>query len=86
MRTLVVVDEYTRECLVARVGRRLNSEDVIDVLADLFVRRGTPEYLRSDNGSEFAAKQVRQWLEALLVSRRSSLRREVRGRTAISSP
>ena len=68
VRTLVVVDEYTRECLVARVGRRLNSEDVIDVLADLFVRRGTPEYLRSDNGSEFTAKQVRQWLEALGVT------------------
>ncbi len=51
VRTLVVVDEYTRECLAARVARRLRSEDVIDTLADLFVQRGTPEYLRSDNGS-----------------------------------
>ena len=67
VRTLVVVDEYTRECLAARVARRLRSEDVIDPLADLFVRRGTPEYLRSDNGSEFTAKAVRQWLEALGV-------------------
>jgi putative transposase len=68
VRTLVVVDEHTRECLAARVGRRLNSEDVIDVLADLFIGRGTPEYLRSDNGSEFTAKQVRRWLEALGVT------------------
>jgi transposase InsO family protein len=68
VRTLVVVDEYTRECLATRVGRRLNSEDVIDVLADLFVQRGTPEYLRSDNGSEFTAKVVREWLKALSVT------------------
>ena len=68
VRTLVVVDEYTRECLATRVGRRLNSEDVIDVLADLFVQRRRPEYLRSDNGSEFRAKQVRQWLGALGVT------------------
>jgi transposase InsO family protein len=65
---LVVVDEFTRECLATRVGRRLNSEDVIDVLADLFVERGTPTYLRSDNGSEFTAKVVRLWLEALKVT------------------
>jgi len=68
IRTLVVVDEYTRECLVARVARRLCSEDVIDTLADLFVQRGTPEYLRSDNGSEFTAKVIREWLEALGVT------------------
>jgi len=68
IRTLVVVDEYTRECLAARVARRLRSEDVIDTLADLFVQRGTPEYLRSDNGSEFTAKMVREWLEALGVT------------------
>jgi len=68
VRTLVVADEYTRECLAARVARRLRSEDVIDTLADLFVQRGTPEYLRSDNGAEFTAKAVRQWLEALGVT------------------
>jgi putative transposase len=67
VRTLVVVDEYTRECLATRVGRRLTSDDVIDVLADLFVRRGTPEYLRSDNGSEFTARIVRRWLQSLGV-------------------
>jgi len=67
VRTLVVVDEYTRECLAARVGRKLNSEDVVDVLVDLFVERAIPAYLRSDNGSEFTAKAVRQWLEALGV-------------------
>ena len=68
VRTLVVVDEYTRECLATGVARRLRSEDVIDTLADLFVQRGTPEYLRSDNGSEFTAKVVREWLEALGVT------------------
>ena len=68
IRTLVVVDEYTRECLAARVARRLRSGEVIDTLADLFVQRGTPEYLRSDNGSEFTAKVVREWLDALGVT------------------
>jgi len=68
VRTLVVVDEFTRECLAMRVARRLRSKDVIDTLADLFLERGTPEYLRSDNGAEFTAKVVRQWLEALGVT------------------
>jgi len=68
VRTLVVVDEFTRECLAARVARRLRSAEVIDTLADLFVQRGTPEYLRSDNGSEFTAKVVREWLDALRVT------------------
>jgi transposase InsO family protein len=62
LRMLTLVDEYTRECLAIDVERRLGSEDVIDRLAQLFVRRGTPAYLRSDNGAEFTAHAVREWL------------------------
>ena len=61
-RMLTVIDEFTRECLAIDVARRLTSEDVLERLSDLFVRRGVPEYIRSDNGSEFTAKAVRQWL------------------------
>ena len=62
LRLLPIVDEYTRECLSIDVGRRLNSEHVLARLAELFVRRGVPEYIRSDNGPEFTAKAVRRWL------------------------
>lgn len=68
VRTLVVVDEYTRECLATRTARRLRSEDVIDCLADLFVDRTRPVYLRSDNGAEFTAQAVRDWLGRLGVT------------------
>jgi transposase InsO family protein len=64
---LVVVDEYTRECLGIEVARKLNSQDVLRVLAGLFVRHGVPKYIRSDNGSEFTAKAVRGWLGRLDV-------------------
>jgi transposase InsO family protein len=62
LRMLTMVDEYTRECLAIDVERRLDSEDVLDRLEQLFVARGTPEFIRSDNGSEFTAKAVRDWL------------------------
>ena len=61
-RMLTVIDEFTRECLAVDVARRLSSEDVLERLSDLFVRRGVPEHLRSDNGSEFTARAVREWL------------------------
>ena len=64
-RTLNVVDEFTRECLAIRVARKLNSTDVIDVLSDLFILRGVPGYVRSDNGSEFIAQAVQDWIEAV---------------------
>ena len=64
-RTLNILDEYTRECLAIRVDRKLNSENVIDVLTDLFIIRGFPEYIRSDNGPEFVAKSVRNWISAV---------------------
>jgi putative transposase len=59
LRMLVVVDEFTRECLAIRVERRLGSDEVLEVLAGLFVSRGVPEHIRSDNGPEFVAGAVR---------------------------
>jgi transposase InsO family protein len=67
IRLLTVIDEYTRECLAIEVQRRLSSQDVMDVLRDLFVRRGAPEYIRSDNGPEFTSKAVRWWLGRVAV-------------------
>ncbi len=65
LRMLNVVDEFTRECLCIRVGRKLGSADVIDVLADLFIGRGTPAYIRSDNGGEFVATAVKGWINGV---------------------
>ena len=67
VRLLTLMDEYTRECLAIRVERQLSSEEVIETLADLFVRRGVPAYLRSDNGPEFVAQTLRDWLARLEV-------------------
>ena len=61
-RMLNVIDEFTRECLAIDVARRLTSDDVLERLSDLFVRRGVPGHIRSDNGPEFTAKAVRDWL------------------------
>ncbi len=67
IRILAGIDEYTRECLAVDVARRLTSEDVLYQLGQLFVKRGIPAYVRSDNGSEFTAKVVRDWLTRLGV-------------------
>ena len=64
-RTLNILDEYSRECLAIRVKRKLNSAEVIDALTDLFILRGVPAYLRSDNGPEFIALAVRDWIAAV---------------------
>ena len=64
-RTLNVLDEFSRECLAIRVERKLNSTDVIDVLTDLFILHGVPAYIRSDNGPEFVAEAVRNWISAV---------------------
>ena len=64
-RLLTIIDEYTRECLAIDIGRRLTRENVLDRLTSLFVCRGIPEHIRSDNGSEFTAKAVRSWLKRL---------------------
>ena len=66
-RMLTVIDEYSRECLSIKVARKLNSIDVVDTLLDLFILRGVPDYIRSDNGSEFTATLVRKWLDKLKV-------------------
>jgi transposase InsO family protein len=65
LRMLNVVDEFIRECLVIRVARRLKSADVIDVLADLFIMRGIPGHIRSDNGPEFVASVVKDWIKGV---------------------
>ena len=64
-RMLNVIDEFTRECLAIRVDRKLKSTDVIDVLSDLFILHGAPGHVRSDNGPEFIAKAVREWISAV---------------------
>ena len=66
-RMLTVIDEYSRECLAIDVARRLTSEDVLERLSDLFVRRGVPDHIRSDNGPEFTARKVCEWLERVGV-------------------
>ena len=62
---LNLIDEFSRECLAIRVDRRLRSTDVIDVLSDLFILHGVPDHIRSDNGPEFIAKAVREWIVAV---------------------
>lgn len=64
-RMLNILDEFTRECLAIRIRRKLNSLDVIDVLTGLFLLRGIPAYIRSDNGPEFVAQSVRDWISAV---------------------
>lgn len=64
-RMLCVIDEFTRESLAIRVARKLKATDVIDVLADLFILRGIPAHIRSDNGPEFVATALREWIAAV---------------------
>ena len=62
---LNVVDEFTHECLAIRIERKLKAVDVIDVLSELFILRGMPGHIRSDNGPEFIAKAVQEWIAAV---------------------
>jgi transposase InsO family protein len=64
-RMLTIVDEFTHECLAIRVKRKLKSIDVIEALADLFLLRGAPQHVRSDNGPEFVALAVQEWIAAV---------------------
>jgi len=64
-RMLNVIDEFTHECLAIRINRKLKAIDVIDVLSDLFILRGVPSHIRSDNGPEFVAKAVQDWIAAV---------------------
>ena len=67
IKMLTIIDEYSRECLAIVTERSLKSDDVLDCLTEMFIRHGAPEYIRSDNGSEFTAKVVRRWLSHLGV-------------------
>ena len=62
-RILTLIDEYSRECLALKVRRKFKAQDVVGVLAEEFLKKGLPVHLRSDNGPEFTAKAVREWLE-----------------------
>ena len=64
---LNIIDERTRECLATYTARRIRSQDVILILADLFLKHGCPEHIRSDNGPEFIAKKLKKWLKDLQV-------------------
>ncbi len=64
-RMLNLIDEFSRECLAIRVSRKLHSTDVIDVLADQVILRGVAAHIRSDNGPEFVATAVRDWIAAV---------------------
>jgi len=66
-RILNIIDEYTKECLCSLTQRRINSQDVILELAELFLTKGIPEHVRSDNGPEFVAKKLMKWFETLEV-------------------
>jgi transposase InsO family protein len=67
LKFLTVVDEFTRQCLAIEVARKQSSRDVLRMLAGLMLRHGIPKHIRSDNGPEFVAKVVRQWLSRLGV-------------------
>jgi len=68
LKWLSIVDEFTRECLALEVRRSFKSGDVIDVLKELLLIRGTPEHIRSDNGSEFIAQAIKAWLGGAQVN------------------
>jgi len=65
LKILTIIDEYSRECLAIEVRRSIQSIDVLERLTELFLERGLPDYIRSDNGPEFASKLIREWLERL---------------------
>ncbi len=67
-RILNILDAYTREWLASVVARRIRSQDVLLILADLFMSRGIPTHIRSDHGPEFIARTLKQWLNALQVA------------------
>ena len=68
IKILNIIDEYTRECLASHAAFRIRSEDVKDILQQIMLRRGTPEYIRSDNGSKFIAKHLRDWFSELSIA------------------
>jgi putative transposase len=69
IRMLTIIDEFSRRCLAIVVARRLNSDDVLATLTELFVEHGPPAFIRSDNGGEFTAAPVREWPDRIGVYR-----------------
>jgi len=67
LRMLNIIDEYTRECLCIKAARKITAQDVLEELFDLIVEKGLPDHIRSDNGPEFTAKSVREWLSKIGV-------------------
>ncbi|QDT97761.1 IS3 family transposase [Gimesia aquarii] len=67
LKCLLIIDEYTRECLALKMDRSIKSEDAIDTLAELFAMRGVPKCIRSDNGPEFVSKAIQRWLQQLKI-------------------
>ena len=67
IRMLTMIDEYTRRCLTIHCARRIGAIQVIEQLADVMLSNGIPEYIRSDNGPEFVAKELRKWLGGIGV-------------------
>ncbi len=67
VKMLTVIDEYSRECLAVVVERKIKSDDVLYYLTELFLKYGAPDHIRSDNGSEFTSRAVRQWLDRIGV-------------------
>ena len=67
IRILVVIDEFSRECLGVLIKRSIKATDVEGLLARLFIEKGRPEYIRSDNGAEFTVKELMKWIKSLNV-------------------
>ena len=67
IKMLTIIDEFSRKCLAIKVEHNLNSDNVLDVLSDLFIAEAVPDFIRSDNGSEFTAKILQDWLMAFKV-------------------
>jgi transposase InsO family protein len=82
---LTIIDKFSRRCLAIVVARRLNSDDVLAALTELFVEHGPPAFIRSDNGGEFTAVAVREWLARIGV-RTLYIEPASPGRTVTTSP
>ena len=68
LKMLVIIDEYTRECISLEVGRKFTGDHFVETLADLFAIRGVPKFIRSDNGPEFIARDVQDWLKEMGIA------------------
>jgi len=67
IRLLTIIDEYTRKCFTIKINYQLKANDVLETLSNLFLSEGCPDYIRSDNGSEFTAKVLTDWLNTIKI-------------------